>query len=403
MNHVEEVLVLQKQVRSMGSTFRPSSPPTAEEVRLMFSQYHEQVLNNTDVAEIVAKVNKHSWNSVSESFTLLFQIQCSLSMTYLLEQLEPLVGDPVGYGVSAFASDSVKKVPRGAWSDLLRRLVSCILQSSTPSSRAFSSYYAFSDVHVNDEWLAVSRFVATHCTVQDQEAVAAHLGTTLSLYTLNHLITHLPACDVPDGPLQERLRHCAVQRCVDQTPPLCDVKVVVEWVVREHHTELLTALRPVLQNSAVLIVEPAVRQELGRDTQMSEELRQIVHARIGSLHQLTFEPAQCWRLSPDHLHCSLSQVRAFLASDLQTTSLKYVVFGGRKKAFKWAKTHRSRQVSGIAARGVVIISKNDSAHQAAVKRCAKCKKEIRDLCKLLHTSSTAASSVISGVSSDGSV
>jgi len=409
---------------------------TVEQVRRVLRMVQHVGKDEASAAAIVTEVCKHGWSELGESFTALVKAQTAAGMSVLLTLLAPHCQMPTS---AAFTSDacasgsSSSAVPHDAWQELVQVMVNKALQpDTTPPIMAARSNRFLQAVHesavsshasfglpppptfvapCDRDAVLVSRFVLAHCDVRQQEAVSAHLGRTLSLHSLNHLLAelHHPAGGVPDHPFQARLRACAVQMCLEKKHPDADVAGVVDWVVSGGYIELFEALRPVLQGlwhepslSKMVFSLPSVVHELQTVSALSAELEGLVQARIAALQPHVPTAPHSWRLPADLLTTSDPRVGPFLASDRQSASLTGG-FGGIPGARKWVKQHFG--AAGVSQRGVsavpfgtgkgagVILTKHRA--DEGVQRCAE---EVRALQKLLrvHDRDTGDGSKVSG-------
>lgn len=171
----------------------------------------------------------------------------------------------------------------------------------------------------------MSCFVVTHCKPQDQEIIAAQLGSCLSLHSLNHIIEGL---HLGEGPFREQLRVCAVQQCKAQKQQPEEIAAALDWVVRGGHIELLVSLRETLQGLGhcpklfrALFALPSVLEELKKDSLLSAELESHVQARIAAVQPHIIAPPFSWRMAPDQVATNDPRLGPFFAGDQQSIVL----------------------------------------------------------------------------------
>jgi len=262
--------------------------------------------------------------------------------------------------------------------------------------------------------LKVSRFVIKHCAPNDQVSVAGHLGSKRTLPSLNNLLQQLQSATgegvVVDGPFQAELRSCAVQQCIDKAQSAGDMTAVVDWAVHGQHADLLTKLHATLKRLCKdpalfrpIFNLPSVRGELRKETSMSAELESLVQARIAAVAPNCTAPPFSWRMPANQIASATPRVVQFLTSDQQSVTLTGE-WSGIVELRRWignvfGYTSRGQQSVtagapfGIGRKAGVTLTKNKTAHDAAVKRCAENAAELQTLRKLLRVRGASASAV----------
>eukprot|EP01032_Pedospumella_encystans_P019187 gene19187-21823_t len=394
---------------------------TVEQVRTVLGLCQKLTLSEADATAVSTEVMKHGWIPLQENVTQLLKSQSPSVMTLLLgflyQHCHPL-------GPAFPPAEAPFYVPQEAWEALLFVLATKVCQSNpgpAPSAYSYPYYGSTSSsstaaAMTDADCLKVSRFVIKHCVHNDQVSVAGHLGSKRTLSSLNSLLQQLQSAmgeGVVDGPFQAELRSCAVQQCVDKAQSAGDMTAVVDGVVRGQHADLLTKLHATLKRLCkdpalfrAIFNLPSVRGELKKETAMSAELESLVQSRIAAVAPNCIAPPFSWRMPANQIASATLRVVQFLTSDQQSVTLTGE-WSGIVELRRWIGSafgygSRGQQSVtagapfGIGRKAGVTLTKNKTAHDAVVKRCAENANELQTLRKLLRVRGASASAV-SGV------
>eukprot|EP01032_Pedospumella_encystans_P013797 gene13797-15868_t len=387
-----------------------------EQVRTVLGLCHKLTLSEADASAVITEVMKHGWTPLQDDFTKLLKSQTPAVMTIVLGNLYQHC-HPLG---PAFPpAEAPFYVPQEAWEALLFVLSAKVCQSSPAPAPTLvtymHSYYgtlssssSTAAAMTDADCLKVSHFVIKHFAHHDQVTVAGHLGSKLTLASLNSLLLQLQSATgegmVVDGPFHAELKSRAVQQCFDKVQPAQDTAAVVDWVVRGQHADLLVRLRATLKllcNDPVLFralfALPSVVEELKKETSMSAELESLVQSRIAAVAPNCTAPPFSWRMSANQITHSDPRIGQFLTSDQQSISLSGS-WNGIAHARNWARKYvYGGAVTGVpfgtGGRAGVTLTKNKTAHDAVVKRCAENAAELQTLRKLVRVRGASASAV----------